>query len=35
MNWFKETFMELPTQPGWIGLVLAVVIVVAYLEGVA
>ncbi len=33
MNWLKETFTELPTQPGWIGLVLAIVVVVGYLEG--
>jgi len=33
MNWLKETFIEIDTQSGWIVLVLAIVYVVAYMEG--
>ena len=28
IKWLKETYVDIPTQPGWIGLVLAVCMLV-------
>jgi len=35
IKWLKETYCDIPTQPGWIGLVLAICIVVLYLDKLA
>lgn len=33
IKWLKETYVDIPTQPGWIGLVLAIIVIVGYMGG--
>ena len=35
LKWLKETYVDIPTQPGWIGLVLIVILTITYLDKLA